>query len=64
MKKREKTKIMSYVWLVTDIIILICALLLLLEGGTFNVVIAIIGILLVIVEFYLYKTGKMSKLMR
>ncbi|HIH36270.1 MAG TPA: hypothetical protein HA277_05215 [Methanosphaera sp.] len=64
MKNREKKKIMGYVWFVTDIIILICAVLLLMEGGTFNVVVAIIGILLVIVELYLYKTGKLSKMIK
>ena len=62
MKNREKKKIMGYVWFVTDIIILICAVLLLMEGGTLNIIISIIGIFLVIVELYLYKTGRLSKM--
>ncbi len=61
MKRKEQKKIMSYIWIITDVIILICAVLLLLEGGTFNIILSIIGILLVIVEFFLYKTGKLPK---
>lgn len=57
MKNKEKKKIMKIVWIVTDIIILICALLLLLEGGTFNIILSIIGILLIITEYILYKKG-------
>lgn len=61
MKTKEQKKIMGYVWFVTDAIILICAAMLLLEGGTFNIIVSIIGILLVIVELYLYKKGKLFK---
>lgn len=57
MKNNDKKKIMKYVWVVTDIIILICAILLIMEGGTFNTILAAIGIVLIIVEIYLYKTG-------
>lgn len=61
MNTKEKKRIMSYVWIITDIIILICAVLLLMEGGTTNVIISIIGILLVIVEIFLYKSGRLFK---
>ncbi|MBE6486368.1 MAG: hypothetical protein E7Z85_05970 [Methanosphaera stadtmanae] len=61
MNTKEKKRIMSYVWIITDIIILICAVLLLMEGGTINVIISIIGILLVIVEIFLYKSGRLFK---
>jgi hypothetical protein len=61
MNTKEKKRIMSYVWIITDIIILICAVLLLMDGGTTNVIISIIGILLVIVEIFLYKSGRLFK---
>ena len=61
MNRKEKKKIMSYVWIITDIIILICAALLLIEGGTTNIIISVIGIILVIAEIYLYKTGRLFK---
>ena len=63
MKKKEQKKIMRYVWLVTDIIIIICAILLLVEGGTFNIVLAVIGILLVISEVILFRRGYLKSLL-
>ncbi len=57
MKTKEKKKIMNIVWLVTDVIIIICALLLFLEGGTIDKLLGLVGVVLVIVEVILYKKG-------
>lgn len=61
MKRKNQKKIMSIVWIITDVIILICAILLLAEGGTFNTILAIGGIILIIVEYFLYKNGYILK---
>jgi hypothetical protein len=57
MDNKDKKKIINYVWIVTDLIILICSVLLLIDGGTTNIILAVIGILLVIFEIFLYKKG-------
>ena len=61
MKNKEKKKIMKILWIITDIIILICSTILLVEGGTFNIILALIGIILVISEIVLYKKGYISR---
>lgn len=61
MKRKDQKKIMQVVWFVTDAIIIISAILLLLEGGIFNTILAVIGILLVISEYFLYKKGYILK---
>lgn len=61
MNTKDKKKIMSYVWFITDIIIIICSVLLFIQGGTLNTIVASIGILLVIFELYLYKSGRLFK---
>ena len=61
MKRKDQKKLMKIFWIITDIIILIVAILLLFEGGTFNTILAIIGILLIISEYFLYTHGYMFK---
>ncbi|RAP48754.1 MAG: hypothetical protein BZ135_00080 [Methanosphaera sp. rholeuAM6] len=61
MKNKDKKKIMKILWIITDIIILICSTILLVEGGTFNIILAIIGIILVISEIVLYKKGYIAR---
>ena len=61
MKNKEKKKIMKILWIITDIIILICSTIFLVEGGTFNIILALIGIILVISEIVLYKKGYISR---
>lgn len=58
MNTKEKKKIMNIVWAITDVIILICSILLLIEGGTQQTIIGIIGLLVVIAEVILYKKGR------
>ena len=62
MNNKQKKNIMSYVWIITDIIILICSILLILEGGMANQVLAVIGLLLLVVELVLYYTGNLNKI--
>lgn len=58
MLKSKKRKIMNIFWIMTDIIVIICAILLLMQGDTASTIIATLGIILVAVETVIfYKRG-------
>lgn len=46
----NQRNVLQYVWHITNILILIIAVLLLFEGGTVNIIVAVIGIAVVVCE--------------
>ena len=54
MLSEKQRKIMNVIWIITDIIILICAILLVMEGSTSGMIIATLAIILIAIEAVIY----------
>lgn len=58
MDKSSKIRITRAVWLIVDAIFVVCAVILFFYGDVYDMIIAIAGLVLIVIELYLMKKGK------
>jgi len=58
MDKSSKIRITSAVWLIIDAIFVVCAVVLFFYGDVYDIIIACVGLVLIVIELYLMKKGK------
>ncbi|RAP50379.1 MAG: hypothetical protein BZ136_01465 [Methanosphaera sp. rholeuAM74] len=58
MDKSSKIRITRAVWLIIDAIFVVCAVVLFFYGDVYDIIIACVGLVLIVIELYLMKKGK------